>query len=48
MFWTIFWIALLIIPAFWLASIVFTLAMYLIIGAIALVATGIAKLFERG
>lgn len=46
-FWTVFWIMLLIVPALWLASIIWTLALYtltLIIGGIVAVFTW---LFER-
>ena len=50
MFWTIFLIALLIVPAFWLASVVFNIVLWIVIMTFYGIGAGIAaivKLFKE-
>ena len=46
-FWTIVWIMILIIPAIWLASIIWSVVMYLIALIIGLVVTFLQWVFGK-
>lgn len=46
MFWTIFWIAIFIIPAFWLASLVLQLIFWVFIAIIGGIIMGISKIIK--
>lgn len=47
LFWTIFWILLLIVPAIWLATMVWTALVYGVIFIVGLIATGIAWVIDK-